>query len=519
MYQGKYAAPKGTPKPKRAAATRRIEDVPLNEPGLSAPAAVVPKSRKEASPAPRKEKTPKQKKRITGGTIAFYAIYALVIVTFFVVVAGALSALEDWLVDYENSQPKYKCQQVFDQYFADPDWGVIYDLANIPGTEYEGKQEFVQYMQEKTGSQALRYVATASGDPLRLCKYIIKAGDTNIGTYTLTTGEHAEYEITQWELGDVEIPIKREKDVTVTLGAGQTAYINGVALTDRHILATTVTMAESYLPEGLHGHSTTTYYLDGLLAKPQVEVKDAAGNVVATTYDEATNAYAAQFDKATFSITEEEKATVIAAAKVLSEFRIEAKSEAALARYFDPNSEYYKATVKQDTWMQGYKRYSFTEPVVSEIYRYSEDFFSAHVEMKLNVTRNNDTVKEWNASGTFFFTKRADGKWMVTNTTNEKVQTELTKVRLTYMVNGEVLTHELVDSNTVQLTPPAVSIPEGKAFDGWFYETTNEQGEPILSLAFTPDPETGLVYLGTGVNLEPMVLHAHFSQLYAGEQP
>lgn len=558
MYKGKYEAPKGAPRPKRPVATRRIEDVPLNIPqdepqptpkssfsenlqsapqsssvttqetsnGVSGSDKLVPMEtlslRRQGvtaaasaqqkgaakSTAPR-SKGKKKRKGPTKGTITFYGIYCVAILLFFGVLAGVLSSLNAWLVNYEKSQPQAKSQEIFQQYFAEPDWAALYDLAGCTDTAYEGKEEFVQYMTEKVGSQELRYTATASGDPDRLSKYLIKLGDERIGTFTMRVKDSSKA-IKQWELYAVELPVQRRESVTVCVGTGQTVYINGVALGSADLIRTTTTLAEDYLPEGLHGHSSSTYQVDGLLVAPKVEVKDEDGNLVAITYDAELKQYIAESAKPTFTISDRDRQTVIAAAKVLSEFRIEAKDQTALARHFDKNSEYYKATVSQDTWMQGYKSYKFSEPVVSEYYLYSEDFFSAHVEMTLYVTRNNGTVKEWDASGTFFFTKRSDGTWIVTDTNKMRLQEEVSKVRLVYMVDDEVITYEMVDAASVQLEPPYVQVPEGKQFAGWYQETVDENGKTVLSLAFQPDPDTGLVYLGTGVELEPMVLHARF---------
>ncbi len=505
----------------------------------------IPKKQAPTSPARAsaqttvRKNTAKKKRRTTKGTKIFYTVYAVVILLFFALVAGVLSGFNGLLKDYEDAQPKYKCQQTFDQYIAKADWGDLYDIANhakeanvqvklegnVSTSSFDSKEDFVQYMTEKAGGQALRYVATASGDPERLSKYIIKAGDTNIGTFTLqATGRYdygsgavAEFlnvllPITYWEPGTISLPIQYDHSVSVCVGAGQTAYVNGVALTEDQILKTTVTLAEDYLPEGLHGHSTTTYYVDGLLMKPTVEVRDAQGNVVSTAYDAEKNLYTATFEKSNLTISEKEKTTLIQAAKVLSEYRIEVRDHTSLARYFDSSSAYYKATVKQDTWMQTtmYKSHRFSDPVVSEYYVYSDNLISAHVDMTLFVTRNNGTVKEWNAGGTFFMTKRSDGTWIVTDANNMRLQEEKTMVRLRYMVNGQELTHELVDSTSVQLEPPIVDVPEGKEFAGWYYETVDAEGKPMLALAFKPDPATGLAYLGNGVHLEPMVLHARF---------
>ena len=576
MYKGKFEAPKGAPRPKRVAATRRIEDVPMNStakaPAISpavpraaaqnvfeavapeqsenllvgmsdvpmeeaqqpAPAAISPSGSEKLVPmetlslrrkeitreaaqrnprpaeAPASAKDKKKKKKATKGTIAFYSIYFVCIALCFAFIAGVLSYLDGWLVKHEKSQPKVQSQQVFDSYFANPDWGAIYDAAGLSNTTYEGKDEFVAYMSEKVGEEELRYVATASGDPDKLSKYLVKLGDERIGSFTLRADSDAK--IKQWELGDIEIFLERNQSVTVCAGSGQTVYVNGVALGEEHIVCTTVTLAEEYLPEGLHGHSSTTYYLDGLLVAPTVEAKDSQGNPVTVTYDASALTYNAEFSKASFTLSDKDRDTAIAAAKVLSEFRIEVKDRTALARHFDKNSDYYKATVAQDTWMQSQllKSYRFSDPVVSEYYVYSDELFSVHVDMTLFVTRTNGTVKEWDASGTFFFSKRSDGTWIVTDTNKIRLQQEISKVRLTYMVGEEVIASQLVDAASVQLEPPQVETPEGKRFAGWYQETVDGSGKTVLSLAFQTDPTTGLAYLGTGVQLEPMVLHAHF---------
>lgn len=582
MYKGKFEAPKGAPRPKRAAATRRIEDVPMHaapqsssrtapqesaavpkaaaqpvaqaavqenreelltgltalapaEAAQPAPAAVAPSGseklvpmetlslrRKELDRASAKKSAPaaadtaarakksKTKKKTSKGTIAFYAIYFVSIALCFAFVAGILSYLDGWLVKHEKSQPKAQSQQVFDRYFADPDWGAIYDAAGIADTAYEGKDQFVKYMSEKVGAEELRYVATASGDPDKLSKYLVKMGDERIAAFTLSAD--GSEKVKQWELSGIEVFFKREQSVTVCAGAGQSVYVNGVALGEDQIIRATVTLAEEYLPEGVHGHSSSTYYLDGLLVAPTVEVKDSQGNPVNITYDDALGQYSAEFAKASFTMSDQDRERAIAAAKVLSEFRIEVKDSTALARHFDKNSEYYKATVKQDTWMQNnlLKSYKFSEPVLSEYYVYSDELFSVHVDMTLLVTRTNGTVKEWDASGTFFFTKRSDGTWIVTDTNKIRLQQEVTKVRLTYMNNGEVIGSQLVDASSVQLEPPQVEVPEGMRFTGWYQETVDENGKTVLSLAFQTDPTTGLAYLGTGVQLESMVLYAHF---------
>ena len=82
------------------------------------------------------EKAHSSRRPVRKGTIIFYSIYLLVIVAFFVGMHFALQPLEAWLARYEASQPEQKCQEVFRELFADPDWAEIYELAGIQDTAF-----------------------------------------------------------------------------------------------------------------------------------------------------------------------------------------------------------------------------------------------------------------------------------------------------------------------------------------------------------------------------------------------
>lgn len=112
-------------------------------------------------------------------------------------------------------------------------------------------------------------------------------------------------------------------------------------------------------------------------------------------------------------------------------------------------------------------------------------------------------------NSTMFFTKK-NGTWLVTNSTNIQIQQEMDTVRLVYIQDGVTVAREMVQFDADQLKPPAVTVPEGKVFAGWFRETVAENGDTTLSLVFKPDETTGLVYLAEGTTLEPMVLYARF---------
>lgn len=500
MYKGKYQT--GTDRSDR----KLVSDLPLKK--TAAPVAVKSVKESETPAKTPKKRVKKQKKGVKAGTVIFYVLYFAMIAGFFLAMRPVLGALEDWLVQYEASQPNVKCQEVFDDLFRDPDWGEIYDLAGLSGTRYETKDSFVSYMKNLVGESELTYSETSaglSGDH----KYIVKLGDEKLAVYTLHAEEVSQTEIADWQLGTVEVFLSYNEDVTIITSPDTTVSINGVTLSDEHIVSTTQSEAEEYLPTGVHGFRSRTMYVDGLLVPPTVTVTDIIGSTVELTYDPGTKTYTQALSMDTTTIGEEETNAVVDAAKVYGRFMIEATDSTNLARYFDSNSETYKAMTKIKLWMQDYRKYSFSEPTVSGYYRYSDDLFSARVTMTLSVTRNNGTVKDYDIDSTFFLEKNDKDKWMVINMTNVDVQAVTTLVRLQYTVDGEVIEDVMVDAAASQLTPPAVTAPEGKTFAGWYRSETDEKGNTTYSLVFTPD-EYGLVYLNSDNVLQPMTLHALF---------
>lgn len=455
--------------------------------------------------AAKPQEQPRRKVRIS--SILFCIFYIAMIAAFFIAMKPVLTWLEDWLERYEAGQPKYKCQEYFDQVFADPDWEALYELAGVQDTTYEGAKEFAQYMEEKYGSSEITYQETSaglSGDK----KYIVTADGEKFATFTLTGGAESQTDIPVWEPGVVEVFFTRTRDVAVERLPGTTVYINGVALDDSFTVYTVSTVAEDYIPEELSGYRLERQYISGLLVHPQVEVKDAEGNPLELTYDSNANCYRVTVSNQV--ISDAEKALVVNAAKAYAKRMINIYSKNALKTYFDANSEIYRVICEVPVWwMQSFSSYAFEDEDVSAYYRYSDDLYSARVRFTLSVTRPDGSIKEWPMDNTFFCTTRADGSYIVTNMTNVDTQALREQVRLTFMNGNTQLESVFVDATQQTLTLPAVTAPEGSTFAGWAVQTMDDNGKITMSLKFAPD-ENNQIHLAAGTVLEPMTLYALF---------
>ena len=445
----------------------------------------------------------KKKKRITSGTVIFYLLYFLAIAAFSVGMRYALTMLNDWLVRYEASQPDNKSAQIFDQYFSDPDWAQIYTMTEQQDTLFETKEAYAAYMEQKVGDAELTYSKTSAGLTGGQ-KYIVKLDGEKVATFTLSNSVESELEIPQWELNTIEIFYTRNEHVTIQVQQGCTVSINGIPLDDSYIISATSTVAEDYLPEGIHGTRTMTLYADGLLYPPAVTVTDSDGNPVEMVYDEASRLYTQTAPKKA-QISDLEYQTILDGTKAYCRKMIGASS--SWTKYFDKSSEIYSFITRNELWFKGYTRYDFGQEEITEYCRYSDNLVSARIKIALNVYRSNGSVKVFNVDNTLFLRKTNNGNWLITEMTSVDIQEVLTQVRLTYMQDNAVIHTEMVPADTATLSLPQVTVPEGKVFSGWFRETTDDTGAKKWTLVFAPS-DTGTASLPSGYVLEPMVLHA-----------
>ncbi len=490
------------------------------------PAAKSAASKKPAAvPAePVKNKKKKKKGPRIGGVI-FYTLYFLFILAFFLATYLGLNWLNGWLTDYEMAQPTVKAQAVFDQLFTDPDWGALYEAAGAKDSAYEGKEQYVNYMEAKVGSAKLNYMETSaglSGDK----KYLVRLGDEKVASFTLVDKnevgqaslENLENitDIPDWTLGRVEVFFTREGSYRIEKVDGHVAYVNDVALDDSYTIQIATTKAESYLPEGTTGASICTQEVTGIMELPTVTIYDKNGTQMEVTYDEATRTFVERTTSNTITPEQEEQA--LEAAKTYCLWMIEEVTDRGkLAKYFDTSAEAYKTITRLgELWMQGHAGYEFVDPQVSKFASYGDDLFSVNVSLNLNVTRKDGTVKPHEFNQNLFFRKNDSGKWLAIAMSNEDIYQPVGKIRLTFMDGETQLTSDFYTTDAKQIITPIIPIPEGKVFSGWVRQTVAEDGTTTLTVMFQPD-ETGRVAISEGTQLEPMTLYALFEDAAAVE--
>ena len=237
----KKAAPK---KPVSSEGAQPVKKAPAKKPAAQtteAPAAAPAKKvKKPAAPqeAPVKSKK-KQKKGPRVGGVIFYTLYFMFILVFFLVTYLGLGWLKNWLTDFEYAQPTVKAQQVFDEVFTNPNWGDLYDAAGAEDSPYEGKEEYVNYMEDKVGDTDLTYTEISAGMDKSKKKFLVFLGEEKVASFTLIDKNYAgslslqnmqsledlekAANIPNWTLGAVEVFFQREGSYRIVKLDGMTA--------------------------------------------------------------------------------------------------------------------------------------------------------------------------------------------------------------------------------------------------------------------------------------------------------
>lgn len=513
---GSAPRPAAPARPAASARSAAPSRAPQARPQQQRPAAQRPAQPK--APQPRRQvenEAVLQKRGPRTGSMVFYGFYFGLILVFFVGIFITLNWLNGWLGKYEAAQPTIKCQQVFDQLFANPDWAQLYRLAGDPtgtgtnkyDTQFEGQDAFVRYMTEKVGSQQLSYVETSGG--LTGKKYLVRLGTEKLASFTLLGQQENIIDIPDWQLGEVELFLNRNQSIKIRKMENHVAYINNNPLSDDYTIQIASTKADER-QAAENRIRTSIQEVDGLLTTPELLVYDQTGAPIEVRYNADSGMFEEQISA--IAITDEERSAVFGALEAYAGFMINASgSRAAVAKYFDGGSQTYNDIVKMngELWMNADRGHDFLNEEILGYTKHSDTLFSVRASMVMHVKNKDNTEKDYNVTQSMYFQYK-NNKWVCTEMTNEDITAPVGEVRLSFYDNaGNLLSSDFYSTGIKSLTTPVVTAPAGKVFKGWATVETNDQGQKTWNVVFQPD-EMGNVTFPDGYNLVPMKLYPLF---------
>ena len=353
--------------------------------------------------------------------------FYIILIVCWILALSALAVLlinvRAYLENYESVQPKYLAQDVFDEYFREPDFKAMIEFSDLNKSKYETNEMLASYLTELTEGKKLSYHNVSSGLDLDVSKYTVKytedGKDIKIASFQLEkSGEKSEKGFDKYALSGFELFYPAEKSVSVKVIKGATPYINGIPLEAEHIAQDNIEHESfKHMPKGTEGISYTLYKIQGLTTEPIIDVKDKNGIDLELFENTKEDCYETEiiYDS---ELAAEQSSHVIAAAQTYAAYMQNDAKLAKLTPYFEKNTELYNSIKSTLQWaVIDHDSYHFENVEASEFYRYDENTFSCRVKFDhiLKRSRLQDHVDHVDIT---LYLRNVDGKYLVYERTN-----------------------------------------------------------------------------------------------------
>lgn len=414
-----------------------------------------------------------------------------------------------WQRQVHNSQLNEKSEEAFSLLFRDPDWDLLYTMAKIPDSAFEGREAFSQYMSQVAGGETLSYMLLPR-ETADAQSYAVFFGTTAVAEFTMN---YVDGSIPDWVLGEVSLLAEKNQHVTIYKSPTDTAFINGTAVDSSYIIRTVSTLAEDFLPEGTHGYRMEQLYVPNLLLEPEVVVLNSAGMPVEMVYDSESCSYTPK-ETQQQPIGDEHIQFALDAAKASAAFAVRANTFTELRQFFDPNSPAYAQISAAAPLLDGCASFSFdpSATAVTNYRSYGNDMFSATVTLKLDAVLENGDARSFDFSWNYLYQQNFAGNFQIIEISKLSFHTLREQVRLSFLVEDKEVASFMVATGQSILQLPQIDTPAGMEFAGWAKALTQEDGSISYGIVFKPSAN-GVVNLDASVALEPMVLYAHFVEI------
>ena len=441
---------------------------------------------------------------VIGGAL-FYFLLIAAIVSFSVWLNGRQNTLIQTLSDYEQLQPKYVSQQIFSELFEKPDWGKIYDEAQGTISEFEGRDAYISYMEQKAGNMTLVCNAIPVEENGKLT-YTVSAEDEKIASFSIRNNSSDPTD-PDWQMDSLQIFFKPQETFYIRCGLNQAVKVNGVQLDESFTVEESGIRLKEDLGE-LSAHvslpGARIYEISGLLVKPSVIVEDRQGSEKTVTYDEASHTFSVSAEEQ--EIPEEARSLALSAVKTYCEFMINKASRAELAKYFKQDSRTFWAITDSDlTWIQEEKNHSIADEQVYDYVRLSEKAFAVRVSLTWQLVRKDDSIKKSPVDETLIFEQEPNGNWRCSRMTGKKLVEPYKLVRVRFLQQEKVLSSQMMDPSAAQIVCPLPEHRSHQVPDGWAAIYKDENGKDFYQRVLDPD-EKGTASVPNGLLDHPVDL-------------
>ncbi len=238
-------------------------------------------------------------RKFTRGRLIFACVWLAIFAVAFLLWATFLGEVSKMLEEYESVQPKYKAEEIFNEYFADSDAEIMVAYDEYDLSVYDKEHAELDYLASVTDGKMITYTSVISSDSA-VKTYAVAADGVQFASFTLVESEEKTeiLGMSKWKLGDIDIKINPVCGVSIFAPKNAVVKVNGVALTDEYREGDYIELSEAvYFPENdPDARLMANYCIEGLFVAPEVTVESTDGNIsYSLEYDRENSAYDAEY--------------------------------------------------------------------------------------------------------------------------------------------------------------------------------------------------------------------------------
>lgn len=353
-------------------------------------------------------------RRVFGGpwSIIFYALLCVLIFVVLIAVNQINTRLVPYLADYEENLPKYTVQSVFEQYFLNPDFDVLTEMAQCKVEGFNTENDLKDYFIQKTNGKEISYVYIAGSDKM---KVNVKANGEKFASFAIKKSQQkSEHGFDMYELDYVKLFYEAANSVKIKIPFNYTVKVNGVTLGEEYKTKTNITDdLRDTIPEGTYKFSYDEYTVTDMIAKPVPTAFDSNGNEKILAYDEENKIYTADFEYSE-ELQSAHSAFVLKAVETYAARIQNASSMDEVKKYFEIGTPTYNR-IKDNpgSFVWEYDSYDFENEYTGSFYAYSEDTFSCVVKMTQVMHKSNAADYRENINVTIYLRRNGNGAFMI----------------------------------------------------------------------------------------------------------
>ncbi len=223
----------------------------------------------------------------------FYVIYSVLVIAAVIAIVCVCSFVKVLLTEYEQVQPKYKAEEIFTEYFKDPDVSELLAYREEGFAEFDSEETIKAHITNQIKKGNITYAETQkkpNGERI----YTVYSDNSRFATFSLVEGEQTtEHGFKYYVLGEKKLTVELPSSAAYSfvIPDKYSVYVNGIAAGEKYKTGESFPTDAYAISSGKIGANYIAYSINGLLATPVFSVKDENGADVKHYWDDERELY------------------------------------------------------------------------------------------------------------------------------------------------------------------------------------------------------------------------------------